>query len=92
MAKKIFSQNYYPCYQEKFNDALTVKDFEKAYSIMRKFPSTESKPEEEIKRVITLAEGYKALSEEILDSIRNSKIPEESTLEKISRSLADSNL
>jgi len=59
---------------------------------MRKFPSTESKPEEEIKRVIALAEGYKVLSEGILDSIRNSKIPEESTLEKISRSLADSNL
>jgi len=68
MANNIFSQNYYSGNQTNFKQLLKNQEFEKAYAIVQKFPSQEENPVEDVKRIITIGEAYKALALTLMHS------------------------
>lgn len=62
MRKKIFSENHFAFLQREFEESFSRGDFYAAKSILERMPSAYGLEEKE-KRLIVMAEGYRALAE-----------------------------
>jgi len=90
MNDRIFTVDYYPAAQRKFERALKDEEFDKAYGILEDMLPAHT-PDEQIKRTVVLAQGYKALTNKLIvddiDTLREQTKNLEHSLQKTEREL-----